>query len=98
LKSKDDNEMSPDEKWEEHLLTNVNKVENWRKEKIVIGPEPLLIPNETNGNTANTTIYADDNSATEEANTKEELKDKTEEMLNNLFSQFVILTGYIKLP
>jgi hypothetical protein len=28
LKSKDDNEMSPDEKWEEHLLTNVNKVEN----------------------------------------------------------------------
>ena len=76
--------MQLQEIWDEELTTNVNKIENWRQEKTVVGPEPLLIP--VNGETsAEASMYADDNSAGEKGKTVKEVKEKTEKMLQSIF-------------
>ena len=55
----------------------------WMK-KTGIGPEPKLLPSDLE-TTAEACIYADDNSAGETGTTKEELKEKTENMLHKIF-------------
>ena len=61
-----------------------NRIESWRGEKTGTGPEPELIPGEVS-TTAEACIYADDNSASEEAYTVNDLKTKTEVMLKKIF-------------
>ena len=80
---KEDSERMNDEKWDKYLTDTVNKVENWKREKQGNGPEPSMSP--VNSSTAEATIYADDNSAGEVASTVEELKRKTEKMLDTIF-------------
>ena len=61
-----------------------NFINTWIREKTGIGPEPRLVSRNIE-TTAATCIYADDNSAGEEAYTVDELKNKTEKMLSSLF-------------
>ena len=72
-------DRNEDEEWDIHLLKKNNKPEMWKEEKTGIGPEPSIVP-VLKECTASATIYADDNSAGEEGDTVEELKDKTEVM------------------
>ena len=67
-----------------HLTDKVNTIDRWLEEKSGIGPEPLLIPAE-DGESPEATIYADDNSAGESGSTVDEVKGKTEVMLNKIF-------------
>ena len=85
IMNKNVEEKSPDEKWDEILRNDKNKIESWNKEKTGIGPEPQLIPSDLE-TSADACIYADDNSAGEEAVSKEELKEKTEQMLQKIFN------------
>ena len=62
----------------------MNRIEKWRQEKTGIGPEPEMITS-ANNETADATIYADDNSAGEVGATVDELKFKTEYMLEKIF-------------
>ena len=80
IDEKKEDEKSKEELWDEHLRSSANGIEYWRIEKTGIGPEPELVPHEKK-NTAEASVYADDNSAGEEAENVAELKVKTEEML-----------------
>ena len=66
------------------LRLSGTNIESWREEKTNVGPEPELIPAGMKG-TAEACMYADDNSAGEEAYTVEDLKFKTEVMLQKIF-------------
>ena len=68
-----------EEIWDIMLNSTENNIESWRKEKTGVGPEPAM--DRRGEGTAEATIYADDNSAGEEAETVPELKEKTEVML-----------------
>ena len=72
------------EKGDELLRKNQNNIEQWRSEKTGIGPEPEIVPSEIECSVG-ASIYADDNSAGEEAKTVDELKEKMEEMLVKIF-------------
>ena len=84
ISMKNDDEKSNDEKWDETLRIKENFINTWIREKTGIGPEPRLVSRNIE-TTAATCIYADDNSAGEEAYTVDELKNKTEKMLSSLF-------------
>ena len=89
-----------EEMWDEKLENTVNDVEAWRTEKIGIGPEPKLVPSAVEG-IAEATIYADNNSAGEVAESVPELKTKTEVMLGKIFenmraSRLLINSGKTK--
>ena len=85
IESKNENEKSKEERWDEALRSNENNIEHWRNEKTGIGPEPELRIEEIES-TAKASLYADDNSAGEEGTAVEELKAKTEDMLTKIFS------------
>ena len=76
-------ERTSEEKWDLQLIESVNNISRWRSEKTGVGPEPQLVPDSYSGS-PEATIYADDNSAGEEAKTKDELKNKTEKMLRKI--------------
>ena len=86
MRLKSDEEKTVEEEWDEKLTENENKVEIWRKEKTGIGPEPRLVPSDGK-ESSGATMYADDSSVSETANTIEDLKVKTERMLDRVFAQ-----------
>ena len=85
LKSKCESLLTMDERWDQLLTSTDNMINVWRAEKTGIGPEPQLVP-DVGENTAEATLYADDNSVGEVAINVEELKLKTEMMLNRIIS------------
>ena len=81
---KKETEKTKDEEWDRYLSSTVNKIEVWREENTAIGPEPdMKYSSETES--AEATIYADDNSASEVGVSVSEVKSKTECMLEKIF-------------
>ena len=83
IHNKSEDAKTEDEKWDKYLTKTENNIDEWGKEKTGIGPEPEFLPGHDE-DSSDATLYADDNSAGETGFNKEELKNKTEAMLNKI--------------